>query len=67
MLSLDALKVLETLETDPVNLKIIADSLDEDVNWVLQILDERNQYVEDVKGERALAKDDPKYKKPRNA
>ena len=66
MLSLEAIKVLENLESDPVNLKIIADSLGEDTDWVLEILDERNQYVEDVKRERSLAKDDPKYKKPRN-
>ena len=66
MLSLEAIKILENLETDPVNLKIIADSLGEDTDWVLEILDERNQYVEDVKRERSLAKENPLYKKPRN-
>ena len=66
MLSLDAIKVLENLETNPVNLKIIADSLDEDVDWVLETLDERDQHVWDVKGERGVAKKDPLYKKPKN-
>ena len=66
MLSNSAITVLKNLETNPVNLKIIADSLGEDTDWVLNRLDERNQYVEDVKGERATAKKDPRYIKPRN-
>ena len=66
MLNKNALKVVEKLEQDPVSLKIIADSLGEDTDWVLNRLDERNQYVEDVKRERTVSKEDPLYKKPRN-
>jgi len=66
MLDANAVKYLEDLETKPVRLKIIADSLGEDVDWVLDKLDEREQFVEDVKRERDVAKKDPKYTKPRN-
>jgi hypothetical protein len=66
MLNRGAIKILEKLEQDPVSLKIIAESLGEDTDWVLDIIDERSQYVEDVKRERKIASDDPKYTKPRN-
>ena len=43
MLDQNAVKYLEDLETNPVRLKIIADSLGEDIDWVLNKLDERDQ------------------------
>jgi len=66
MLDQNALKLLENLETNPVHIKIIADTLGEDPDWVLNKLDEREQFVYDVKAERVTAKKDPNYTKPRN-
>jgi hypothetical protein len=66
MLDQNAVKYMETLETNPVRLKIIADTLGEDVDWVLDKIDEREQFVQDVKAERVTAKKDPSYTKPRN-
>ena len=39
MLDQNAIKLLENLETNPVHIKIIADTLGEDPDWVLNKLD----------------------------
>ena len=66
MISTADMAYINQLEKNPADLQFIAESLGEDIDWVLDKLEERSQYVEDVKRERVLAKDDPKYKKPRN-
>ena len=66
MISTADMAYINQLEKNPADLQFIAESLGEDVDWVLDKLEERSQYVEDVKRERLLGKSDPKYKKPRN-
>jgi hypothetical protein len=66
MISTGDMVYINQLEKNPADLQFIAESLGEDIDWVLDKLDERSQYVEDVKGERLLEKTNPKYKKPRN-
>ena len=66
MISTGDMVYINQLEKNPADLQFIAESLGEDTDWVLDKLDERTQYVEDVKGERLLEKTNPKYKKPRN-
>jgi hypothetical protein len=60
------LKYLETLESNPDDLKFIAEYLDEDTDWVLKKLDDRNNFVKEARTKKDILMKDPAYKKPRN-
>ena len=57
---------LDTLEKNPDNIQFIADYLDEDADWVLKKLDDRNNFVKKARTKKDIMKKDIKYKKPRN-
>jgi len=60
------LKYLENLESNPDDIKFIANYLDEDADFVLKKLDDRNNFVKKARTEKDILKKDPKYTKPRN-
>ena len=65
MISTGDMVYINQLAKNPADLQFIAESLGEDTDWVLDKLEERSQYVEDVKRERGIAKEATKYQKPR--
>ena len=60
------LRYLENLESNPDDIKFIANYLDEDADFVLKKLDDRNNFVKEARTKKDILMKDPAYKKPRN-